>query len=38
MSKAFPWLVGFVIVQVVLVLVAQLPFEAWRSSAQTKKA
>jgi ABC-type transport system involved in cytochrome c biogenesis permease subunit len=38
MNKAFPWLIGFVILQVVIVIVALLPFDAWRRSAQARKA
>ena len=38
MDKAFPWLVGFVIAQVVLILLAQVPLEKWRSFAKPLKA
>jgi hypothetical protein len=38
MDKAFPWLVGFVIAQVVLILLAQIPLEKWRSFALVTKA
>ena len=31
MDKAFPWLVGFVISQVVLIVLTRLPAKAWRS-------
>ncbi len=31
MDKAFPWLVGFVIAQVVFVLLTRLPAKSWRS-------
>ncbi len=31
MQKAFPWLVGFMISQLVLMTVAAMPFEKWRS-------
>ena len=34
MEKAFPWLIGFVITQVVLILLAQIPLEKWRSFAK----
>ena len=32
MNKAFPWLVGFVIAQAVLILLTRLPVKRWRSS------
>ena len=35
MEKAFPWLVGFCISQVVLVAAAQLPLTSWKSFAHT---
>jgi hypothetical protein len=31
MDKAFPWLVGFVISQVLLVVLSRLPARSWRS-------
>jgi cytochrome c biogenesis factor len=31
MDKAFPWLVGFVVAQVVFVLLTRLPAKCWRS-------
>jgi ABC-type transport system involved in cytochrome c biogenesis permease subunit len=31
MEKAFPWLIGFVISQVILILLAQIPLARWRS-------
>ena len=31
MDKAFPWLVGFMISQVALMLIASMPLERWRS-------
>ena len=34
MEKAFPWLIGFVISQVILILLAQIPLEKWRSFAK----
>jgi ABC-type transport system involved in cytochrome c biogenesis permease subunit len=38
MDKAFPWLVGFVIAQMVLILLAQIPLEKWRSFSPVSKA
>jgi hypothetical protein len=31
MQKAFPWLVGFILSQLALMLVAAMPLERWRS-------
>jgi hypothetical protein len=31
MQKAFPWLVGFIISQLVLICLAAMPLEYWRS-------
>lgn len=38
MDKAFPWLVGFCVLQVVLVLITRLPLEHWRSFRNAKPA
>ncbi len=37
MDKAFPWLLGFVIFNSVLILIAQLDFKYWRSFRRTNK-
>jgi ABC-type transport system involved in cytochrome c biogenesis permease subunit len=34
MQKAFPWLVGFVVSQLALMLIASMPLNRWRSFAQ----
>jgi hypothetical protein len=31
MDKAFPWLVGFIISQILLILLTRLPAKRWRS-------
>jgi hypothetical protein len=31
MDKAFPWLVGFIISQILLILLTRLPAKYWRS-------
>jgi len=31
MQKAFPWLLGFMISQLVLIVIASMPLENWRS-------
>ena len=36
MQKAFPWLVGFMISQLALMLIAAMPLEKWRSFRATK--
>lgn len=36
MDKAFPWLLGFVICQAVLIALVQIPLEKWKSFAQVK--
>jgi ABC-type transport system involved in cytochrome c biogenesis permease subunit len=33
MDKAFPWLVGFIVSQLVLILLAQMPLDKWKSFA-----
>ena len=38
MQKAFPWLVGFMISQLLLMGIGSLPLERWRSFAVTAKA
>ncbi len=38
MQKAFPWLVGFIVSQLALMLVASMPLERWRSFATTSKS
>ena len=35
MQKAFPWLVGFIISQLVLMAIASMPLERWRSFQKT---
>jgi len=37
MDKAFPWLLGFVIAQVLLVLLTRLPSKTWRSFREADK-
>jgi ABC-type transport system involved in cytochrome c biogenesis permease subunit len=37
MQKAFPWLVGFVISQLVLMAIGGVPLERWRSFARTPR-
>jgi ABC-type transport system involved in cytochrome c biogenesis permease subunit len=37
MDKAFPWLLGFVIAQAVLVLLTRLPAKCWRSFREAEK-
>lgn len=37
MDKAFPWLLGFVIAQAVLVLLTRLPAKSWRSFREADK-
>jgi len=36
MDKAFPWLVGFIISQLVLIAIGLLPLEHWRSFQSAK--
>jgi ABC-type transport system involved in cytochrome c biogenesis permease subunit len=36
MDKAFPWLVGFIVSQLVLIAIGMLPLERWRSFRSTK--
>jgi ABC-type transport system involved in cytochrome c biogenesis permease subunit len=38
MQKAFPWLVGFMISQLILMAIAAMPLEKWRSFRATKVA
>ena len=38
MQKAFPWLVGFMISQLALMVIAAMPLEKWRSFRATKVA
>lgn len=33
MEKAFPWLIGFVIAQLILILLSRIPLDKWRSFA-----
>jgi hypothetical protein len=35
MDKAFPWLIGFIIFQVALIVLSRLPDRLWRSFRQT---
>ncbi|RPJ33831.1 MAG: hypothetical protein EHM17_08945, partial [Verrucomicrobiaceae bacterium] len=37
MDKAFPWLIGFIIAQVVFILLSRLPARAWRSFREADK-
>jgi hypothetical protein len=36
MQKAFPWLVGFIISQLALMMIASIPLEQWRSFATAR--
>ena len=38
MQKAFPWLVGFIVSQLALMLIASMPLERWRSFAAASKS